>query len=98
MAIKGYLIVDPECGLPCDDAIETMKSQIDAKEIEVLDPTEATRRGINIGDPEGTPVICIYSESTEKCLTHMYFHDEDGHLVLQRHPTIAEKKVKPEQA
>lgn len=90
MALKGFLIVDPECGQPCNDAVEAMKEQIGAEEIEVLEPSEAIRRGIDLGTPDGLPFVCVQSEATGKCLTKMYFHDEEGKLILQPYPTVYE--------
>ena len=97
MALKGYLIIDPECGQVCDDAIEAMKDQINAEEVEVVEVAEAQRRGIDIGDPEGVPFICISSERSQKCLTKMYFHDEEGNVVLQHYPSVSEEPVETHQ-
>lgn len=97
MALKGYLIIDPECGQICDAAIEAMKKQIGAEEVEVLEAAEAQRRGIDIGDPEGVPFICVHSEASQKCLTKMYFHDEEGNVVLQPYPSVSEEPVETHQ-
>lgn len=91
MALKGYLVIDPECGPICADAIEAMRVQIGADEIEVLEVAEAIRRGLDLGEPEGIPFVCVYSEASKKCLTRMFFHDEEGKVVLQKYPTTYEK-------
>jgi hypothetical protein len=90
MALKGYLIIDPECSQICDDAIKAMKDQIGAQEVEVLEVAEAIRRGIDLGEPEGVPFVCIHSETSQKCLTKMYFHDEEGKVVIQPYPSVHE--------
>jgi len=95
VAWKGYLIIDPECGKICDDSIEAMKEYIGAEEVEVLEVTEALRRGIDLGNPEGLPVVCVHSEATNKCVTRMYFHDENGNIILQPYPTVYQDKAKP---
>lgn len=93
MALKGYLIIDPECGQVCDDAIEAMKEQIGADEVEVLEVAEAQRRGIDIGNPEGVPFICVHSDASQKCLTRMFFHDEKGEVIIQPYPSVSEQPV-----
>jgi len=95
MALKGYLIIDPECGEICEDAITAMKDYIGADEVEVLEASEAVRRGLDLGSPEGVPFVCVQSETSGKCLTKMYFHDEDGKVVLQPYPTVFQDEEKP---
>jgi len=85
MAIKAIIFTDPECQRLCDDAIESMREYIQKGEMEVMEISEAQRRGYDLGDPEGVPFIGFMSESSKKCLTRSFFHDEDGKVTLQRY-------------
>jgi len=92
MAIKAILFYDPECGVPCDDAFESIKKVTGVGEIERMDITEGLKK-YELGDPEGVPFIAFISEATGKCINKAFFHDENGNLVIQRYPSIADKKI-----
>ncbi|GAI00777.1 unnamed protein product [marine sediment metagenome] len=85
MAIKAVIFTDPECKKPCDDAIESMAEYIAKGEMEVMEISEAIRQGYDLGEPEGVPFIGFISESSKKCLTRSFFHDEEGKITLQRY-------------
>jgi len=85
MAIKAIIFTDPECEKLCDDAIDSMKEYIEKGEMEVMEIGGALGEGYDLGDPEGVPFIAFVSESSKKCLTKSFFHDEDGKITLQRY-------------
>ncbi len=85
MAIKAVIFTDPECRKVCDDAIESMEEYITTGEMEVMEIGEALKQGYDLGDPEGVPFIGFISESSKKCLTKSFFHDEEGKITLQRY-------------
>lgn len=85
MAIKAVIFTDPMCERVCDDAIESMEEYIAKGEMEVMEIGEALRQGYDLGDPEGVPFIGFISESSKKCLTKSFFHDEEGKITLQRY-------------
>lgn len=97
MAIKAILFYDPECGIPCDDALDSIKKVTGAGEIERMELSEGLKK-YDLGTPEGVPFIGFVSEATGKCINKAFFHDEEGNLVIQRYPSIAEKKVETKQA
>jgi len=90
MAIKAIIFTDPECRKICDDAIQAVKDQTGEGEIEVMDVTEAVRKGYDLGDPEGVPFLGFVSESTRKCINKAFFHDEQGKIILQRYGSEVE--------
>ncbi|GAI71788.1 unnamed protein product [marine sediment metagenome] len=93
MAIKAVIFTDPECEKLCNDAIESMEKYIQKGEMEVMEIGEARKQGYDLGEPEGVPFIGFMSESSKKCLTRSFFHDEDGKITLRRY--IAEVEGEP---
>jgi len=89
MAIKAILFDDPECGKICSEALEAMKKVTGEGEIERMDITEGLKK-YDLGDPEGVPFIGFISEATGKCINKAFFHDEEGKVVLQKYPSVAE--------
>ena len=85
MAIKAIIFTDPECEKLCDDAIDSMKEYVEKGEMEVMEIGEALTQGYDLGEPEGVPFIGFVSDSSRKCLTKSFFHDEDGKVTLQRY-------------
>lgn len=97
MVIKAILFYDPECGVPCDDAYESVKKATGAGEVERMELSEGLKK-YELGTPEGVPFIGFISEATGKCLNKAFFHDEDGNLVIQRYPSIADQKIEAKPA
>lgn len=91
MALKGYLIVDPECHQACEAAVETIKELTGAGEVEVLEASQALLRGLDLSDVEGVPVVLIYSEVTGKRLNVFHFFDEEGKVLAQVVPSIPQE-------
>lgn len=85
MAIKAIIFTDPECEKLCSDAIDSMSEYVEKGEMEVMEVGEAISQGYDLGDPEGVPFIGFISESSKKCLTKSFFHDEEGKVTLQRY-------------
>lgn len=92
MGIKAILFDDPECGVICSDAFNSLKEVTGVDEIERMSVSEGIKK-YDLGDPEGVPFIGFVSEATGKCLNKAFFHDEEGKLVMQKYPSIAEKKI-----
>lgn len=92
MAIKAILFDDPECGVICDDAMESIKQVTGVNEIERMSITEGLKK-YDLGDPEGVPFIGFISEATGKLLSRSFFHDEDGKIIIQKYPSIVEQTV-----
>lgn len=94
MAIKAVIFTDPECLKVCDDAVASMEEYIAKGEMEVMEIDEGHRQGYDLGNPEGVPFIGFISESSKKCLTKSFFHDEEGKVTLQRYGAQVEGEPK----